>query len=126
MLVFDEAFRVRGSKESQAVLEGLITGQTHLIERKGLEAYPVPNLTRVFMLSNSCRSAPASSDEKRYAVFDLSEARKQDRKFFTKMRVELTKNGGDRWLLQYLLDRPMSDVNLPPDGRYRVKVRTGI
>ena len=114
MLVLDEAFWVRGSKESQAVLQDLITGQTHFIERKGLEAYPVPNLTRVFMLSNNDWVIPASADERRYAVFDLSEARKQDRKFFTKMRVELTENGGDRWLLRYLLDRPMSDVNFAP------------
>jgi len=114
MLVLDEAFWSRGAKEAQAILQDMITGQHHYIEPKGVDAYPIKNLTRVFLLSNNDWVVPASPDERRYAVFEVSEDRKQDREWFHRMRILLNERQGNRWLLRYLLDRPISDVSYAP------------
>jgi hypothetical protein len=110
LLVLDEAFW-SGDKQSEGVLKSLITGSEHNIERKGLEPYRVANLTRVVILGNEDWLVPASADERRYAVFDVGEGRKQDRAFFQKMR-EGMEGGGYRLLLKYLQDFDLASVDV--------------
>lgn len=102
MFALDEAFW-SGDKQAEGVLKDLITGKTHLIEPKGREPYTVDNLVRVVILGNEEWLVPASSDERRFAVFDVGDGKKQDRAFFQAMR-EGMESGGYRLLLRYLLD----------------------
>ena len=51
LLVLDEAFW-SGEKQTEGILKHLITGDKHVIERKGVEPYAVDNLTRVVILGN--------------------------------------------------------------------------
>lgn len=108
--VLDEASWA-GDKRAEGRLKGLITGERHTIERKGFESYRVRNLTRVAIIGNEDWIVPASQDERRFAVFNVGEGRRQDRKFFIDMRVGMEK-GGYSNLLRFLLDYDISDLDL--------------
>ena len=114
MLTLDEAFW-SGDKQAEGRLKGLITGTHHNIERKGQEAFTVANCTRVVIIGNEDWLVPASQDERRFAVFQVGEGRKTDRKFFQDMR-EGMEAGGYAHLLRYLLDFDLTgiDVNKAP------------
>jgi hypothetical protein len=73
-LFADEAF-FSGDRQSEGILKSLITEPTIVIERKGVDASPQPNFLKVFMATNSDFAVPASKDERRYGVFDVSSAR---------------------------------------------------
>ncbi len=102
LFTLDEAFW-SGDKQAEGQLKDLITGDHHVIEHKGKEPYTVANLTRVCVIGNEDWLVPASHDERRFAVFDVGDGRKQDRAFFQSMREGL-EAGGYRLLLRYLLD----------------------
>lgn len=108
--VLDEAAWA-GDKKAEGRLKGLITGQQHNIERKGKEPYSVDNLTRVAIIGNEDWLVPASSDERRFAVFNLGDGRIQDRAFFMGMR-ESMEQGGYAHLLRYLMDFDLSTVDV--------------
>lgn len=105
-----------GDKKAESKLKGLITGAKHNIERKGFEPYTVDNLTRVAIIGNEQWLVPATEDERRFAVFNVGEGRKQDRKFFQSMR-EGMEQGGYAHLLRYFLDFDLTgiDVNEAPE-----------
>lgn len=109
-LILDEASWA-GDKKAEGRLKGLITGRAHNIEPKGEKRYEVDNLTRVAILGNADWVVPASHDERRFAVFDVGDGRKQDRDFFRTMR-ERMERGGYRLLLRYLLDFDTSQVDV--------------
>ena len=104
-----------GDKQAESELKDLITGDTHAIEHKGKEIFKVANRTRVAILGNEDWIVPASHDERRYAVFDVGEGRKQDHAYFIKMR-EGMERGGYAVLLRYLLDFSIYGLNFndPP------------
>lgn len=106
--VLDEAFW-SGDKQAEGVLKLLITGKTYNIEHKGKEPYVVDNRTRICVLGNEDWLVPASHDERRYAVFDVGEGKKQNRAFFQSMR-EGMEAGGYSLLLRYLLDYDIGQV----------------
>ncbi len=109
-LILDEAAWA-GDKKAEGRLKGLITGTSHNIEPKGEKRYEVANLTRVAILGNADWVVPATHDERRFAVFNVGEGRKQDRDFFRQMR-EGMERGGYRLLLRYLLEQDLSGVNV--------------
>lgn len=82
-----------GYKEDEAVLKGLITEPTIQIERKGVDTYPMNNALKIMMASNSDRVVPVSENDRRYAVFKVSDKRKQDSAYFNAMQAQLD-NGG--------------------------------
>lgn len=114
LLVLDEAAWA-GNKKAESKLKGLITGGSHLIERKGLEPYKVANLTRVVIIGNEEWLVPASEDERRYAVFNVGTGNQKDRAFFKEMR-EGMEAGGYARLLHFLQHVDISgiDVNDAP------------
>ena len=115
MFVLDEAFW-SGDKEAEGVVKDLVTGEEHLIELKGKESFTVRNLTRVVVIGNEEWLVPASADERRWAVFEVGEGRKQDRQYFEEMRLGLDEQGGGAHLLRYLMDYKITqDVNLAPN-----------
>jgi hypothetical protein len=114
LFALDEAFW-SGDKQAEGTLKDLITGRDHVIEHKGKEPYTVSNRCRVCVIGNEDWLVPASHDERRFAVFDVGDGRKQDRQFFTAMR-EGMEAGGYSVLLRYLRDYDLSgvDVNAAP------------
>jgi hypothetical protein len=114
-LVLDEAFW-SGDKNAEGKLKGLTTAPEIMIERKGKEPYMVDNLVRLVIIGNEEWLVPASTDERRYAVYDVGNGKKQNRKFFHEMRINLDEKGGNRILLHYLqtFDLSTVDVNEAP------------
>jgi hypothetical protein len=117
-LVLDEAIW-SGDKSAEGILKGVTTAPTIMIERKGKEPYRVDNLVRLIVIGNEDWLVPASTDERRYGVFDVGEGKKQDREFFKTMRVLLEEKGGNRLLLHYLQNYDLTriDVNDAPKTR---------
>lgn len=115
LFTLDEAFW-SGDKEAEGVVKDLITGEDHLIEPKGKETYTVRNLTRIVVIGNEEWLVPATADERRWAVFEVGEGHKQDRQYFTEMRVGLDEQGGGAHLLRYLMDYEITqDINAAPN-----------
>lgn len=110
LLVLDEAYW-HGDKAAEGVLKGLITGNAHVIERKGAEPYTIDNYTRVVIIGNEEWLVPASRDERRFTVFDVGTGRQKDVAFFRTMR-EGMERGGYPHLMRFLLDYDIGDVNL--------------
>lgn len=114
-----------GDKDVEGVLKDLITGAQHVIEHKGEKPYTVDNRTRIAIIGNEEWIVPASHDERRFAVFDVGDGRKQDRAFFQTMR-ERMEAGGDRLLLRFLLEYELAglDVNAAPATRALLDQKT--
>jgi hypothetical protein len=114
LFTLDEAFW-SGDKQAEGTLKDMITGKSHVIEHKGKEPYQVDNRTRVAIIGNEEWIVPASHDERRFAVFDVGEGRKQDRVFFQQMR-EWMEAGGYALLLRHLqgVDLAGFDANAAP------------
>lgn len=110
LFALDEAFW-SGDKQAEGTLKDLVTGKDHVIEHKGKEPYTVANKTRVCIIGNEDWLVPASDDERRYAVFNVGDGRKQDRQYFQKMR-EGMEAGGYRYLLRYLLDFDLTGIDI--------------
>lgn len=111
LLVLDEAFW-SGDKAAEGILKDLVTGNYHQIEQKGKESYKSKNLTRVCIIGNEDWIVPSSVDERRFAVFNVGEGRKEDTKYFREMRQCLEKHGGNRLLMRELMAFDLSTVNL--------------
>lgn len=112
-LVLDEACWA-GDKKAEGKLKGIITGTDHLIERKYGEAYKVANRTRVGILGNEDWLVPASQEERRFAVFEMGDEKKQANKFFQEMREGMEADSGQGYglLLQTLRDFDLTGVDL--------------
>lgn len=114
-MVLDEAFW-SGDKAAEGKLKGLSTAPEIMIERKGQEPYMVDNFVRLIVIGNENWLVPASVDERRYAVFDVGDGKKQQGKYFEEMRLALDQDGGNRILFSYLktFDLSTVDVNKAP------------
>lgn len=111
LFALDEACPWAGNKTAEGRLKGIVTGEKHIIERKGLEPYEVPNLTRIVIVSNSHYVVPSGADERRFGCFRLRETHKQDLDFFTTMLRGL-RAGGYSLLMDYFLKFDLSAVEI--------------
>jgi len=110
MMFVDEAVWA-GDKEGQGVLNALITEDTIMIEGKGKDAFPMPNLARLLFASNNDWVVPAGPTARRFGVYDCSEAHMQDGAYFAEVRKEAD-NGGREAFLAYLLNLDISGIDL--------------
>lgn len=109
LFALNEAFW-SGDKRAEGVLKDAITGETRLIELKGCEPYRVKCFERIVILGNDDWVVPASSDERRYAVFTIGDKRRLDSDFFGKMKRGL-KAGGYAELMRLFLAVNLEDFD---------------
>jgi hypothetical protein len=76
-----------GSKKEGNKLKDLITGQWIDVEYKGIDAFKVRSYIRLFLASNSDWVVPAEDDERRYTVFNVTEAHVKDRAWFGRVKA---------------------------------------
>lgn len=91
-----------GDRSRKGILQALITSPTISMERKGLDADTVDSYLRLIMTTNEDWTVPASHDERRYLVLDVSNARQGDRKYFQQLYTEI-EGEALRGFLHYLL-----------------------
>jgi hypothetical protein len=110
LLFGDEAFYA-GDKKHESILKTLITEESIVIERKGLDAESLPNYVHLIMASNSAWVAPAGPNERRFLVLDVLPNRMQDHAYFDQLGKELNA-GGHENLLYYLQTLDLSNFNV--------------
>jgi hypothetical protein len=115
ILVFADEAAWPGDKAGLGALKRLVTEPTLSIERKGMDIMSVPNMIHLLLASNEDWIVPAGSDERRFAVLDVSKKKQQDSTHFAAIEDELMKNGGLQAMLHDLLDFKMKvDLRIIP------------
>lgn len=100
-----------GDKRDEGALKYLITSENAMIEPKGMNAFPVKSVLRIFISSNEEWVVPATEDERRFFVLNVSSKRIGDHAYFAKIRHERD-NGGAEALLDLLQKRDLSDFQI--------------
>jgi hypothetical protein len=107
LLFADEAFWA-GDKQGESVLKGMLTEPALVIEQKGVDAMAWKNRLHVIMAANAEWVVPASHDERRYAVIDVSDKKVGDVAWFRELHKEMA-NGGQSAMLHDLLRFDLGD-----------------
>ncbi|GGE19935.1 hypothetical protein GCM10011390_43990 [Aureimonas endophytica] len=110
LIQVEEAFWA-GDKKLEGPLKNMVTSDVRMLEGKHLNAHPIRDCARLLITSNERHVVPAGVDERRWAVFDVGEAHKQDHGYFAAIMKEL-KEGGAGALRQYLEGVDLSNVNV--------------
>lgn len=110
-LFADEVF-FAGDKAHENILKGLITEPTLMIERKGVDALEMPNRIKLLMASNNDWIAPASKDERRYFVLDVSNKKIGDTGYFNALHREIDNTDIQAAFLYEMLHRDISAFNV--------------
>jgi len=97
LLQCDEAYWAR-NKAAEGALKDLLTNSRITVERKGMDSYSSANYTRILFSSNEQWVVPASLDERRFAIFDVSDVKQQDAKYFGALRNWYNRGGAEHML----------------------------
>lgn len=100
VLLFADEAVVPNDKKAEGILKALITEPRLMIEGKNKDPIPCVNHLHIVMASNDDWVISASADERRYAVFDISDERAQDESWFGPLNAELA-NGGLEAMLYF-------------------------
>ena len=92
LLFADEAIAA-DDKKAESVLKGLITEPDLPVEGKGKDVIQARNHLHVIMASNDDWVVPASADERRFAVFNVSDRFTKNDAYFTALENQM-KYGG--------------------------------
>ena len=107
-----------GCKQREGILKALISERQRFVEPKGKDAYMVDNFARVIMATNESWAVPATGEQRRFCVIDVSEACMQNALYFSNLMDQM-EHGGYEALLHFLMTRDISksDVrNFPKTG----------
>ena len=117
LLFADEVFASRNEQHA-AVLKGLITEPTVMIEGKGLDAGAQANCLHIMMASNADWVVPVGLGDRRFFVLDVSNDHAKDRPYFKTIDAQLNA-GGYEALLHFLMTYDITefDVSDIPDTR---------
>jgi hypothetical protein len=91
-LFADEAV-FAGDPRNEKALNGLITEEMRVSEQKFMPAISVKNCLHLLMATNSEWAVPATADERRYFVLDVSDAHRQDLQYFAAIDAQMKAGG---------------------------------
>lgn len=97
-----------GDKSAQGTLKAMITDPVLPVEKKGKDIVTMPNYKRLIFASNESWVVPRGMDDRRFAVFDVSEEYKQDEAYFGRVRAEMAAPGFMATLMRYFRARDIS------------------
>jgi hypothetical protein len=106
----DEAF-YSGDKKHEGVLKALITDDTMMVERKGLDAEQQNNYMALFMATNEDFAVPATEDERRYCVLDVSDKYRNVKSYFDPLYAHIEKPETVAAFLHAMLNRNVEGWN---------------
>ncbi|WP_417713992.1 primase-helicase family protein [Pseudophaeobacter arcticus] len=114
-LLFADEVIWDGDRKAEAKIKTFLTEPTLTIEGKGKDAVSWPNMLHVVISSNSDWIVPAGPYERRYAVFDVSGAHRQEKAYFKPLYAEID-GAGLAAMLYDLLAMDLGDWH-PRDDR---------
>ena len=106
-LFADEVF-FAGDKAQENLLKGLITEPTLMIERKGIDVISSCNRLKILMASNNDWVVPATADERRYFVLDVSNQYRNQPNYFNALNDEIQQSKNQAAFLYDMLHRDIS------------------
>jgi hypothetical protein len=106
LMISDEAYWA-GHKADAGTLQRMITEPTLAIEAKGYDVRNVKNRIHLLMLAEPGWSVPAGQDERRYAVYEVSE-KVRDEAYFKALYREI-EGGGPAAMLYDLQQMDLGD-----------------
>ena len=110
----NEAFWA-GRKTAEGALKARITEKTFLMHEKYLPAVSIGNHAHIIMASNEDWVVPASWDERRFCVIDVSDNRRNDHGYFDQMFTWCSKPKNQSALLDFFQNREItSNLRKPP------------
>jgi len=110
LVLADEAVWA-GGKQGLGALKRMITETTLAIERKGVDVINAKNMLHMIVASNEDWFVPTGFDNRRFAIFKVSDARRNQYKFFGAVAEQLFQQGGLAAMLYDLLEM-QSPINL--------------
>jgi len=110
VLFADEAFYA-GDKKHESILKALITEDTLAIEAKGKDIEMGSNCLHIIMASNEDWAVPASMDDRRFFILEVTDEHRNSHSYFSDMQRQL-ENGGYAALLDLLLKMDISTFNV--------------
>lgn len=93
VFVFADEALWPGDKEAEGTLKQLVTEPVISFEQKGKDVIQGRNLVHLMMASNEEWVVPAGKDARRFAVFDVADARRNDRAFFKRLHSQMNHGG---------------------------------
>jgi len=109
-LFADEAF-FAGDRTGENVLKGLVTEPHIVIEKKGVDAVVARNRLKILMCSNSEWVVPATSDERRFFILDVSDEQRGRVTYWQQLNNAVD-NGGAAGFLHHLQQTDISKFNV--------------
>jgi hypothetical protein len=110
LLCLEEAIWA-GDKAHESTLKHIITGDSLFVNPKNLPGRSVINYIRSIIIGNADWIVPASHDERRFFVLNVSSAQKDVKEYFDAIEYELLNCGGLEALMYELMNYKI-DVNL--------------
>ena len=93
MFLFSDEAIWGGDREAERILKGIVTERGIFIEPKGVDGFSWPNRLSLYISANPGWFVPASHDERRYAVNNVSEHQKQKREYFRPLFAQVEGDG---------------------------------
>jgi hypothetical protein len=110
VLFGDEAFYA-GDKKHESILKMLVTEEVITVEAKGVDAEASANCVHLLLASNEQWVVPVASDDRRFFVLNVGDARKRDNAYFASISDQMNA-GGREALLHYLLTLDLSGFDV--------------
>jgi phage/plasmid-associated DNA primase len=100
-------------------MKSYITEPTIKIEPKGVDAYTIKNISNFVLFTNHRDAIIVEETDRRYAIFEVSEAHMNDNEYFGRIRRECLNQDVANEFYTYLLDFPVVPLNQIPDTELR-------
>ncbi len=97
LLVFADEVTVRNRAEADR-LKGIISETSVNLERKGIDAEPMPNFARLIFASNSTQTLVAGIGERRYLVLEPDPTKAQAKDYFDHLHDWVNDSGAGKLL----------------------------
>ena len=106
VFVFADEAVSPNSEAQNSRLKAMITEKNSVTEGKGIDAKRARNYTHLLIASNNPSPVIVSPDERRYAMFTVGEAYRQDIDFFKGLHAEMENGGYEKFMFDMMM-RPL-------------------